>query len=69
MFLGFLGGEKQKKMKLLLSYLRRYKNLVFIALLLATVNQTFSLLDPFIYGKIIDRFVSHPKDFTESEFI
>ncbi len=56
-------------MKLLLSYLRRYKNLVFIALLLATVNQTFSLLDPFIYGKIIDRFVSHPKDFTESEFI
>jgi ATP-binding cassette subfamily B protein len=69
MSLGFLGGEKQKKMKLLLSYLRRYKNLVFIALLLATVNQTFSLLDPFIYGKIIDRFVSHPKDFTESEFI
>ncbi len=56
-------------MKLLLSYLRRYKNLFFIALLLATVNQTFSLLDPFIYGKIIDRFVSHPKDFTESEFI
>ena len=56
-------------MKLLLSYLSRYKNLVFIALLLAAVNQTFSLLDPFIYGKIIDRFVSHPKDYTESEFI
>ena len=56
-------------MKLLLSYLSRYKKLVFIALLLATVNQTFSLLDPFIYGKIIDRFVSHPRDFTENEFI
>lgn len=56
-------------MKLLLSYLGRYKNLVFIALLLAAVNQTFSLLDPFIYGKIIDRFVSHPKDYTESEFV
>ena len=56
-------------MKLLLSYLSRYKKLVFIALLLATVNQTFSLLDPFIYGKIIDRFVSHPKDYTQSEFI
>jgi len=60
---------KTKKMKLLLSYLSRYKKLVFIALLLATVNQTFSLLDPFIYGKIIDRFVSHPKDYTQSEFI
>jgi ATP-binding cassette subfamily B protein len=60
---------KTKKMKLLLSYLSRYKKLVFIALLLATVNQTFSLLDPFIYGKIIDRFVSHPRDFTENEFI
>jgi len=56
-------------MKLLLSYLSRYKKLVFIALLLATVNQTFSLLDPFIYGKIIDRFVPHPKDYTQSEFI
>ena len=56
-------------MKLLLSYLSRYKKLVFIALLLATVNQTFSLLDPFIYGKIIDRFVSHPRDFTERVFI
>ena len=56
-------------MKLLLSYLSRYKNLVFVALLLAAVNQTFSLLDPFIYGKIIDRFVSHPKDYTENEFV
>ncbi len=60
---------QNKKMKLLLSYLSRYKNLVFVALLLAAVNQTFSLLDPFIYGKIIDRFVSHPKDYTENEFV
>lgn len=41
-------------MKLLLSYLKRYKPLVFLALILASINQVFSLLDPTIFGKIID---------------
>lgn len=41
-------------MKLLLSYLKRYKSLVFLALILASINQVFSLLDPTIFGKIID---------------
>ena len=56
-------------MKILFSYLGRYKSLVFLALVLASINQVFSLLDPFIFGKILDRFATHPKDFTESEFI
>jgi ATP-binding cassette, subfamily B, bacterial len=56
-------------MKILLSYLKNYKLLIFIALLLATVNQVFSLLDPYIFGKIIDQFASKPKNFTENEFI
>jgi ATP-binding cassette subfamily B protein len=56
-------------MKILFTYLGRYKSLVFLALALATINQVFSLLDPFIFGKILDRFATHPKDFTESEFI
>ncbi|GGH79794.1 ATP-binding cassette subfamily B protein [Filimonas zeae] len=47
-------------MRTLLLYLRPYKWLVFWALLLATINQTFSLLDPLIFGKIIDRFARHP---------
>jgi ATP-binding cassette, subfamily B, bacterial len=42
-------------MKLLLTYLRRSKNLVFGALVLAAINQSFSLLDPFISGKLIDQ--------------
>jgi ATP-binding cassette subfamily B protein len=56
-------------MKLLLSYLQNYKWLIFFCLLLATVNQCFSLLDPYIFGKVIDRFASHPKDYTEHEFL
>ncbi|HEY1167205.1 MAG TPA: ABC transporter ATP-binding protein [Chitinophaga sp.] len=32
-----------------------------LALLLASVNQIFSLLDPYIFGLIIDRFASHPQ--------
>jgi ATP-binding cassette subfamily B protein len=56
-------------MKILLSYLKRYKNLVFLSMLLASINQVFSLLDPYIYGKIIDRFAQHASDFTKAEFI
>ena len=56
-------------MKILINYLSRYKLLVFLALVLASINQVFSLLDPYIFGKILDGFASHPKDFTESQFI
>ncbi|WP_090099613.1 ABC transporter ATP-binding protein [Chitinophaga sp. CF118] len=47
-------------MKLFLHYLKSYRWLIVLALLLATVNQVFSLLDPYIFGKIIDLFASHP---------
>ncbi|MGX5820799.1 ABC transporter ATP-binding protein [Chitinophaga lutea] len=45
-------------MKLLLKYLSNYKGLIALALLLATVNQIFSLMDPWIFGKIVDQFAS-----------
>src|SRR3954468_12432766 len=50
-------------MKLLMQYLSRYKLMIFGALLLATINQGFSLLNPIISGMILDRFANHP--FTE----
>lgn len=56
-------------MKILLKYLKKYKNLVGLALLLAAVNQVFSLLDPFIYGKLVDRFASRPADYDEQTFL
>ena len=43
-------------MKLLWSYLRRYCGLVGLALVLAAVNQVFSLLDPLIFRYVIDRY-------------
>ncbi|MFN3528354.1 MAG: ABC transporter ATP-binding protein [Bacteroidia bacterium] len=44
-------------MQLLYTYLKGYWKLVLLALLLAAINQVFSLLDPWIFQKIIDRFV------------
>ena len=62
-------------MKLLITYLKPYKGLVLLALLLAGINQTFSLFDPIIFGKLIDQFANHAKTNldgsfrSESEFI
>jgi len=43
-------------MKILWQYLKPYKGLVAFALLLATINQSFSMLDPVIFGKIVDQY-------------
>ncbi len=48
-------------MKILLHYLKPYKWLVVLSLILAAINQVFSLLDPLIFGKIIDQFANHPR--------
>jgi len=56
-------------MKLLLHYLSRYRWQVVLALVLAAINQTFSLLDPYIFGKLIDKYANRAKDFTEPEFM
>lgn len=51
-------------MKLLLQYLSRYKGLIFVTLLLATVNQVFSLFDPYIFGNfLVDPFAKKAADF------
>ncbi len=47
-------------MKILYSYLRNYWSLLVLALVLASVNQVFSLLDPYFFRKLIDHFA--PKD-------
>lgn len=43
-------------MRLLTTYLLRYKKLIFAALILATINQVFSLLDPQVFRLIVDRY-------------
>jgi ATP-binding cassette subfamily B protein len=44
-------------MQLLYSYLRRYWPLLVLALVLAAINQVFSLLDPYLFRKLVDHFV------------
>ena len=41
-------------MKILLHYLKPHKGLVFLVLLLAALNIGFSLVDPIIFGRLID---------------
>ena len=49
-------------MKILLQYLKPFKWLVALALLLAAINQSFSMLDPYIFGKVFDIFLNHPHE-------
>src|SRR5438445_4209397 len=55
-------------MKLLWSYLRRYRGLVALALVLAAINQIFSLLDPLIFRHVIDEYATRFQEYTTSQF-
>jgi ATP-binding cassette subfamily B protein len=54
--------------KLLLSYLRQYWKLIALALLLAAINQVFSMLDPLIFRHVIDDYATRFKEYTTGEF-
>jgi ATP-binding cassette subfamily B protein len=51
-------------MKILLHYLQPYRWLVVLTLLLAAINISFSLIDPIIFGKLIDLAYQYAKDST-----
>ncbi|HXU46004.1 MAG TPA: ABC transporter transmembrane domain-containing protein, partial [Thermoanaerobaculia bacterium] len=55
-------------MKLLYSYLRRYWGLVALALVLAAINQVFSLLDPLIFRHVIDEYATRYREYTTGQF-
>jgi ATP-binding cassette, subfamily B, bacterial len=56
-------------MALLLTYLNKYWRLVTLALLLAAVNQIFSLLDPLIFRYIIDNYATKFHQYTTGQFL
>ncbi|WP_039866291.1 ABC transporter ATP-binding protein [Pedobacter sp. BAL39] len=56
-------------MGLLLQYLQRHKWVVALALLLAAINIGFSLLDPYITGRILDEFINKKDVLNKSQFI
>jgi ATP-binding cassette subfamily B protein len=53
-------------MKILLYYIKPFKWLVGLSLLLAAINQSFSLMDPYFAGKLIDLFATHPHSFDKA---
>ncbi len=56
-------------MKVLFPYLARHKDLVALALLLAMINQVFSMFDPYLVGRIIDQYLNQAPAYYQSEFI
>ena len=55
-------------MKLLYSYLRGYWRLVVLALVLAAINQVFSLLDPLILRHVIDEYATKFSEYSTGAF-
>ncbi|NIG57496.1 ABC transporter ATP-binding protein [Chitinophaga sp. Cy-1792] len=56
-------------MKTLWKYLKPHRKLVFISLLLAGVAQLLNLVDPLIFGKIVDNYASNPTGLSEKELV
>src|SRR6059036_4069221 len=55
-------------MRILFGYLRRYWPIAVLTLVLATINQVFSLLDPLIFRYVIDNYATKYSEYTTSQF-
>ncbi len=55
-------------MKIFLQYIKKYWKLCLLTLVLATINQVFSLLDPYIFRQVIDQYATQPDLYTRPEF-
>ncbi|MFT3980499.1 MAG: ABC transporter ATP-binding protein [Ferruginibacter sp.] len=56
-------------MKIIWKYLRPYKWLALLSMLLAAVAQALAFYDPVIFGKIIDKYATNPGNMPEAELI
>ena len=56
-------------MSILYPYLRHYWKLVVTALVLAAINQVFSLLDPLIFRHIIDSYATRYREYSSAQFL
>ena len=55
-------------MKILFTYLKKYWALCVLVVVLAAINQVFSLLDPLIFRHVIDNYATKFDQYTRSEF-
>lgn len=56
-------------MKLLWSYIARHKKVLAGSLVLASINQLFSLLDPQVFRLMIDRYATKAGQISEKDFV
>jgi ATP-binding cassette subfamily B protein len=55
-------------MQILIDYLKKYWKMCLLVLFLASVNQVFSLLDPYVFRLIVDNYATKFGEYTFSEF-
>ena len=55
-------------MQILYKYLKKYWKLLAVALVLATVNQIFSLIDPYIFRLILDNYATKFATLSRAQF-
>ena len=56
-------------MKILWKYLRPQKSLILLSLFLAAIAQLLNLVDPLIFGKIIDDYATNPGTRSQDELV
>jgi ATP-binding cassette subfamily B protein len=56
-------------MKVLLSYLKEYRGIIVFALFLAAMNIGFSLIDPYISGRILDKVINQSDKLAFNEYL
>jgi ATP-binding cassette subfamily B protein len=56
-------------MRILWQYLKPHRRLVLLSLLLAGIAQLLMLVDPIIFGKIIDDYAGNPKNLAQRELV
>ncbi|MEO6456177.1 MAG: ABC transporter ATP-binding protein [Ginsengibacter sp.] len=56
-------------MRILWQYLKPHKQIIFFSLLLATIAQLLSLIDPIIFGKIIDDYAGNAKRLPQNKLV
>lgn len=62
-------SAKSYEMKILWKYLKPHKKLILISLLFAGIAQLLALMDPIIFGKIIDEYATGKSGLDEKELV
>lgn len=60
---------RENGMRILWNYLKPHKWLVMLSLLLAAASQVFTMIDPMIFGRIIDDYANNRAHKTENELV